>query len=138
MMSRPDHAPWRNPQVILTLVLVFLAGAAAGALGMRLGLHDRLHRVVSASSKAPAATKEVSDAVVQNFKTKLDLSSEQTQQIALVLADYRHYYESLEDQLSDLRATGKTRILQVLNPQQRVKFEKMMAELAPQLQPDKK
>jgi Spy/CpxP family protein refolding chaperone len=137
MMSRHDQAPWRHPQIVITLVLVFLAGAAAGALGMRVGLHDRLHRVVSASSKAPAA-KEVSDAVVQNFKSKLELSAEQTQQIALVLADYRHYYESLEDQLSDLRATGKSRILQVLNPEQRVKFEKMMAELAPQLQPDKK
>ena len=137
MMSRSESASWRNPQILLTLVLVFLAGAGAGALGMRLGLHDRLHRVVSASSKTPAA-KEVSDAVVQNFKTKLDLSGEQTQQIALVLADYRHYYESLEDQLDDIRATGRRRILQILDDGQREKFEKMMEELAPQLQSGKK
>jgi hypothetical protein len=98
-------------------------------LGMRYGLHDRLHRV-AASSSAREAGKE---AVLDDFKTKLGLSPEQTDQIAVVLEDYRHYYESLQDQLDDLRSTGKTRILQILQPGQRDKFEKMMTELAPQL-----
>jgi hypothetical protein len=61
------------------------------------------------------------------------LSQDQTDQIAVVLEDYRHYYESLEDQLDDLRSTGRTRIVQILNPGQRDKFEKMMNELVPQL-----
>jgi Spy/CpxP family protein refolding chaperone len=116
-----------------TLLLVFIAGAASGALWMRLDLHNRLHRTVSASTKDTGR-----DAVLQNFKTKLDLSTEQTQQISLVLEDYRHYYESLEEQLDDLRATGKNRIMQILDPAQRQKFEKMMTELAPQLNAPKK
>jgi Spy/CpxP family protein refolding chaperone len=132
-MSHPARAPWQHPRVILTLLLVFLAGGVTGAVAMRYRLHERLNRIVAASSKEAR-----SDAVIQNFKTQLDLSPEQTQKIALVLEDYRHYYESLEDQLEDLRATGKNRILEVLNPQQRKKFEKMMAELVPQLQPGKK
>jgi hypothetical protein len=118
-----------NPRIASTLLLVFLAGVATGMLGMRYGLHDRLHRVV-ASSSAREAGKE---AVLDDFKTKLGLSPEQTDQIAVVLEDYRHYYESLQDQLDDLRSTGKTRILQILQPGQRDKFEKMMTELAPQL-----
>jgi hypothetical protein len=118
-----------NPRIASTLLLVFLAGVATGMLGMRYGLHDRLHRVVAASS-AREAGKE---AVLDDFKTKLGLSPEQTDQIAVVLEDYRHYYESLQDQLDDLRSTGKTRILQILQPGQRDKFEKMMTELAPQL-----
>lgn len=118
-----------NPRIASTLLLVFLAGVATGMLGMRYGLHDRLHRV-AASSSAREAGKE---AVLDDFKTKLGLSPEQTDQIAVVLEDYRHYYESLQDQLDDLRSTGKTRILQILQPGQRDKFEKMMTELAPQL-----
>ena len=96
---------------------------------MQYGLHDRLHRVVAAA--APQGSSR--EAVLQNFKAKLDLSSEQTDQIAVVLQDYSHYYESLQDQLDDLRSTGLSRILQILQPGQREKFEKMRTELAPQL-----
>jgi len=50
-----------------------------------------------------------------------------------VLQDYSHYYESLQDQLDDLRSTGLSRIVRILQPGQREKFEKMRAELIPQL-----
>jgi hypothetical protein len=125
-----DQAPWRHPKIVSTLLLVFVAGAFTGGLGMRLGLHERLH-----PPSVAASTKEASrGAVIQNFKTKLDLSPEQTRQIEGFLEEYRHYYENLEDQLDDMRSTGKKNILTILNPSQREKFEKMMAELAPQLQ----
>jgi trans-aconitate methyltransferase len=86
--------------------------------------------VASAASSPRDSNRE---AVLQDFKTKLDLSSEQTDQIAVVLQDYSHYYESLQDQLDDLRSTGLSRILQILQPGQREKFEKMRTELVPQL-----
>jgi len=127
MIAAAERAPWQNPRILTTLLLVFLAGATAGALSMRFGLHERLHRTVSAASREP--NREV---VLQRFKTELDLSGAQTQQIGLVLDDYGQYYQSLQDQLDDLRATGKTRILQILDASQRAKFEKMMSELAPQ------
>src|SRR5580704_13184847 len=123
MMLAVDRAPWQNPRILSTLMLVFLAGGAAGALSMRLGLHDKLHRSASAASRTPGQ-----DAVLNRFKTELDLSGAQTEQLALVLDDYRQYYQSLQDQLDDLRATGKNRIMQVLNADQRAKFEKMMAD----------
>lgn len=119
-----------NPRIASTLLLVFLAGAAVGMLGMQYGLHDRLHRVASAASPSRDPNHE---AVLQDFKTKLDLSADQTNQIAVVLQDYSHYYESLQDQLDDLRSTGLSRILQILEPGQREKFQKMRSELAPQL-----
>ena len=119
-----------NPRIASTLLLVFLAGAATGMLGMRYGLHDRLHKAIAAAALPKEASRE---AVLQEFKTKLDLSQEQTDRIAVVLEDYRHYYESLQEQLDDLRSTGRTRIVQILQPGQRDKFEKMMDELAPQL-----
>ena len=123
-----------NPRIASTLLLVFLAGAATGMLGMRYGLHARMHPVAAASS----ARESSRDAVLQDFRTKLDLSPEQTDQIAVVLQDFSHYYESLQDQLDDLRSTGHSRIVQILQPGQREKFEKMMTELAPQLGETKK
>jgi hypothetical protein len=130
MMVVAERAPWQNPRIVSTLMLVFLAGAATGALSMRLGLHEKLHR------SAPVTTQDANrDAILSRFKSQLDLSGPQAEKLALVLDDYSQYYQSLEDQLDDLRATGKTRIMAILNPEQREKFEKMMTDLAPQLAP---
>jgi Spy/CpxP family protein refolding chaperone len=125
MLVAAERAPWQNPRILSTLVLVFLAGASSGALSMRMGLHEKLHRTPSHESSR--------DALLQKFKTQLDLSSTQTEKLSLVLDDYSQYYQSLQDQLDDLRATGKSRILQILNPDQRAKFQKVMTDLAPDL-----
>lgn len=132
MMVAAERAPWQNPRILTTLMLVFLAGAATGAISMRLGVHGWLHPPAAASHPATR------DAVLNRFKTELDLDRAQTEKLSLVLDDYRQYYESLQEQLDDLRSTGKTRILQILNPEQRIKFQKMMTDLAPQLAGDEK
>jgi hypothetical protein len=134
-----------NPRILITLSLVFLAGVATGMLGMQHGLHDKLHQKLNPTvSAAPQPDRE---AVLHQFKTKLDLSTDQTEKIAMILEDYRHYYDSLQDQIDDLRlrdqiedlrSTGRTRIMQILDDKQRDKFEKMMDELAPQLDSTKK
>ena len=123
-----------NAKVAGTLVVVFLAGAAVGALTMQMGLHERLHRTVSAATLPVIRKASNSDALIQRFKTELNLSADQTDKIAMVLADYRQYYHSLEDQLDDVRSTGKSRIMQILDEQQRAKFEKIMGDLQPQLE----
>jgi Spy/CpxP family protein refolding chaperone len=122
------NAPWREPRIVSTLFLVFLAGAASGALSMRLGLHDRLRGGVSSSTREPS--REV---VLRKFQSELDLTDDQSQKLAMVLDDWGQYYQSLQEQLEDLRSTGKNRILEILNPDQRDRFEKMMKDLAPQL-----
>ena len=128
MMAAPARATWQNPRVVFPLMMVFLAGAASGALWMQFGLHDKLHRTAVSN---PAPSRET---VIQRFNSELGLSQDQSQKIAMVLEDYTQYYQSLEDQLDDVRATGRTQILQILNPDQRVKFEKIMNDLAPQLE----
>jgi hypothetical protein len=145
MMVPAERAPWQNPRILTTLTLVFVAGAATGALVMQLGLHEVLHRASSlrgiiphtAAPVPPAATTTAGaaghQAVLIRFQTELGLTTAQTEKLALVLDDYSQYYQSLQDQLDDLRASGKTRIMQLLDADQRVKFEKMMNQLAPQL-----
>lgn len=126
MMAAAERATWRNPRILTTLLLVFLAGATTGAVSMKFGLHQILHR-----SPAPVSK----DDVLQKFRTDLDLTPAQTEKISLVLDDYRQYYQSVQDQLDDIRATGKNRILQELDAGQRAKFQKMMGEIPPQLAP---
>ena len=139
MMAAAQRAPWQNPRIVMTLALVFLAGAAAGALSMSFGLHEKLHRPATAPplNRAGNTAENHTDArteTLNKFRTQLDLDGTQTQKLGLVLDDYSQYYKSLEDQLDDLRSTGKTRIMQILNPAQRAKFAKMMDQLAPELQ----
>jgi len=118
-----------NPRIVMTLAGVFLAGIGTGMLGMRYGLHEQIHRVV-----APIEAPANQEAVLERFRTELKLSSEQTEKLASVLADYQHYYQAvqgqieemrLRDQIDDLRATGKNKILEILTADQRAKFEKM-------------
>jgi uncharacterized membrane-anchored protein YhcB (DUF1043 family) len=122
-----------NPRIAMTLAGVFLAGIGTGMLGMRYGLHDQIHKVV-----APAAAP-TQNAVLERYRAELNLSADQTQKLAAVLADYGHYYEHVEaqieemrlrDQIDDLRATGKNKILEILNTDQRAKFEKMTGQNA--------
>src|ERR1700679_847708 len=117
-----ERATWQNPRIFSTLLLVFLAGATAGAVSMKFGLHQFLHR-----SSVPASKEEV----LQKFRTDLNLTPAQTQKISLILDDYRQYYQSVQEQEDDIRATGKMRILQELDPAQRDKFQKMMGEIPP-------
>jgi hypothetical protein len=128
MTAATTRTPGPNLRVVSTLALVFLAGAASGALWMQFGLHAKLRQAVSAANPAPSR-----DTLLQRFNTELGLSHDQSQKIAAVLADYSQYYQSLQDQLDDVRATGKTQILQILNPDQRDRFEKLMSDLEPQL-----
>ena len=130
MMVAAERAPWQNPRILSTLLLVFLAGAATGALVMRLSGHELFHRARPASSRSADR-----DHVLQQFRTGLNLSDAQTQKLALLLDDYSQYYESVEEQLDDLRATGKRQFMAILNPEQREKFEKMLPKLVPQLAP---
>lgn len=120
-----ERAPWQNTRVVTTLLFIFLAGASAGALSMRL-FHDKIHT---------GGRRDQNRDVLQRFKAELNLTNEQTDQIGLVLEDFRRFYGHLQEQLDDVRSTGKSRILQILDPAQRSKFEKMMNELAPQLAP---
>jgi hypothetical protein len=120
------RATWHNPRIFSTLLFVFLAGGAAGAVSMKFGLHQLLHKSSVPTSK---------EGVLQKFRADLNLTPAQTEKISLILDDYRHYYQSVQDQEDDIRATGKMRILQELDPAQREKFQKLIGEIPPQLAP---
>ncbi len=123
-MQAPERVSWQNPKVLSTLLLVFITGALAGALSMRLGLHQRLHPG-AVYWKDPNASR----AFLEKCRKELTLSPQQAEQMAAILDDYKSYYETVQEQLDDVRATGKTRIMDLLNEDQRRRFEKLISDV---------
>ena len=120
MLERPA---WSNPKVLTTLLLVYLTGVATGALAMRYDIHERFHR------SGPGIGQANKTQLLERCKKDLDLTPDQAHQMAVILDDYAKFYQTLQDQLADVRASGKSRIMAVLNDQQRQKFEHMMTDL---------
>jgi len=110
------HSSWVGPRAagISTLLLVFLCGAVLGALAFNLGAHKKMHR-------EPFWSATGKDAAVSRVKKELDLTPAQVEQMETILDDFAKYYTTV---LTD----GKSRILQILNEDQKKKFEKMLAE----------
>jgi len=115
---------WRNPRILLTLFLVFLAGGTSGALVMRYGIHGWVSQASGPYWKEGG--KEIS---LQRFKRELELTPEQAEQMETVLDDFVLYYQTLQTQMDEVRSSGKERIVRILNPEQRKRFERMMSEL---------
>ena len=46
----------------------------------------------------------------------------------MVLDDYFQYYHALQDQLDEVKASGREKITELLTDQQKLKFEKMLKE----------
>jgi len=94
---------------------------------MRSGLHDILHR--NAASYWKDDKDEFSYGRLQK---ELNLTPEQSEKLKVILDDFVKYHDDLEAQIEDVRATGRNRIVQILTPQQRQRFEKLSQHLPAQ------
>lgn len=120
------QSPWRNPKILSILLLVFLTGSAAGALGFRL-----VNRQVS--RPGPSWKEGGREISLQKFRRELDLSPDQAQEVEVVLDDFMMYYQTLQAQMDEVRANGRERIVKILKPEQREKFDRMLGELQRQI-----
>lgn len=118
-----NRMTWQNPRILSILLLVFVCGAMAGAVTMRLGFSQPLRR---SQSYWKEGGKEIS---LDRFRRELSLNEEQARQMETVLNDFVMYYQSLQEQMNDVRAQGKFRITQILNEEQRQKFNRMISDL---------
>jgi hypothetical protein len=116
VLERAAPARLWNPKLAcgVTLALVFLCGAAVGALVMDLGVHNRTSPPAFASSQGKAAFFE-------RMNRELKLTPAQSEQMQSILTDFWDYYRTV---LSD----GKARIEQILTEEQRRKFEQILQE----------
>src|SRR5581483_10069821 len=104
-----------SPKVVcaISFVMVFLVGGVAGAVVMDMGVHNRQRPPAFESSQGQAMYFE-------RLQKELDLTPAQSEQVKSILNDFWQFYRSV---LSE----GRTRIDQVLTPEQRQKFERILA-----------
>jgi len=95
---------------IITLILVFLCGAVAGALVMSM---TRIHATQPLSAGFSMSVAEM--------KSGLNLTDEQTRQLTSILDDFSRIYDNV---MSD----GQSRILLILDPDQKKRFEQMLKQ----------
>jgi len=98
---------------IVSLVLVFLCGMVSGAIVMSVSGHASLHRTRAVPSGYSLSVDE--------WKKTLDLTDEQTAELTSILDDFAHYYDNV-------LADGNSRIMQMLKPAQRIRFEQMIKD----------
>ena len=119
LLDRTTYFRAWDPRLVcvVTLSLVFLCGAAAGAVVMSFGAHTRLHQPAfdTASGKA---------AYFARIQKELNLTPAQTEQMRSILNDLWQYYQVV---ITDSR----TRVEQVLTEEQRKKFERILQEHQP-------
>ncbi|MEZ5399697.1 MAG: hypothetical protein R2729_08500 [Bryobacteraceae bacterium] len=119
-----NTSPWRDPRVVSVLMLVFLCGSVAGALGLR---YASRQQVVSGAGKTwKEGGREIS---LQRFRTELDLTDDQANEVEAVLDDFMKYYQTLQAQMDEVRADGKERIIHILKPDQQERFKRMLSDL---------
>jgi hypothetical protein len=115
---------WRHPRILSLLVLVFLCGAAAGALTMRIAGSYMARPSISTWKESTR------DMTLDWFRRELALTPGQAREIEAVLDDYVIYYQNLQTQMDDFRYEGRKRILQILNEEQRKKYERMSGQMS--------
>jgi len=116
----PDAATTALPRptekiAIVSFVLVFLCGAVLGAVVMSFSGHASLH------GTPPLAVGPYTPISVREWKEQLNLTDQQTVQLTSILDDVVRYYDNV-------LADGNTRIMQILNPEQRRQYERMLRE----------
>ena len=117
-----DRATWSHPKVITALLAVFLAGAAAGALGMKLVVRS------SVNSSSRSLRQMDRKALLDYFNKELKLSDKQQQKVEALLDDHFKYLQTLGAQMEEVRVYGREGISKLLDAEQRKKFDKLMLD----------
>jgi Spy/CpxP family protein refolding chaperone len=128
MTSAGDRISWSNPRVLAVLLLVFLSGGLSGAITFRLARRASAPSRPSTTTTSSAPSWNNKDGFLGKCKKELNLTPDQAKKMSAVLDDYKMYYQNLQEQLDEVRATGKGRILEILDPEQKQKFEKLLGD----------
>jgi hypothetical protein len=123
-MMTGDRISWSNPRVLAVLLLVFVSGTLSGAIALR--IRSKYLGSKQVTSSPPSWNNK--DGFLNRCKKELGLSEDQAVKMAKVLDDYRMYYQNLQEQLEEVRSTGKNEILKILDEDQRQKFLKLVSD----------
>jgi len=112
--------------VSLYVLLIFLSGAALGALG------SRLYTVNSVSTAAVRKPEEYRKRYLNEMQTRLGLSKEQSVSLVTILDETRTRFHQTRDrmkpEMDSIKSDQTSRIRSILTETQRAEFEKMRQE----------
>jgi len=129
-MLRHD-AGWSNPRVLAILTVIFFFGAAFGSVVTREYLHA--HMFAPKRANTMEAVKTIG---LGQLQAQLNLTPQQYKVVVQQLDEYAKYYQNIEDQQADIeeqRANvaelGKQKILDVLNNDQKRRFNELFGSV---------
>jgi len=120
-MLRQTDAGWCNPKVLGILAVIFVCGMVCGAAVTRVFIHYRMD-----SGSSYQSMERARQIGWQKLKDELKLTPDQVQIVTKELDDYAKYYQNIEDQREDVAELGTKHILNVLTPEQKQRFYKLL------------
>ncbi len=115
----------KNFKAIAGILLVFLLGAAGGGLVTHMIHVTRFERFISGGHRMRE------DVIVERLTKKLDLDSRQQEEVRVIVHEthdgIRQVRSRIKPQIEALLTAGQDRIKTVLRPDQREKFDKIIA-----------
>ena len=117
-----------------TRVKIWIVFAVVFALGVATGAAlDGVYRSRAVASRSAEERKRDADAHFEKMRTDLNLSDDQSAKIRAVLEETRNEYRQLRNELrprfDEPRLKARARIRDLLNDEQRKKFDAMTAQM---------
>jgi len=111
--------------VLVIFAVIFLCGAVFGSAVTNTYLHGKF-RAAARQHFGMDATQHIG---LKGLVEVLNLSPAQEKTVMKELDDYAKYYQNIEDERDDVAAHGKQRILDVLTPEQKKKFNALYGQM---------
>ncbi|MBZ5540659.1 MAG: hypothetical protein LAN61_09095 [Acidobacteriia bacterium] len=122
-----NSIPTRRKAVVW-VALVFLLG---GGLGVVVGISVGHHGTASASSADTPAARHAQ--ILERFNQELQLSAAQRGSLEMISKDLQAQFktirEQMKPQMNEAREKARSRIRDILTPEQKPKFEELLKRL---------
>lgn len=116
--------PPQRKRAAIYILLIFLCGALAGVAATNLW-RNWGPGSVSARADQPYTPQNV----VERFTRDLSLSPDQARQLNQILDETHKAYREHEAQMDAVRQQGRGRIREILNDDQKAKYEQILAQI---------
>ena len=117
--------PPQRKRATLYIVLIFLCGVLTGTATSKLWMNWGLKSVSAKADSQPSSPRHT----VEKFTRELSLSPEQAKQLNDILDETHKGYREHEAQIETIRQEGRNRIREILNPEQKAKYEEILATI---------
>lgn len=116
----------KNVKAIIGIILIFTLGVAGGALGTHIFYKSRIEALMNGGSGARE------EFIVKRLSRNLDLDSQQSEEVMAIMhetySEMRLIRKQSRPQIEAVMEKGQDLIKKILRPEQREKFEKIIAE----------